>query len=76
MAFWKIDGPGKWNQPHLHQGPLFLGKPTKKDTYGSELPEEVRDHQIQNLHGARARVIRELAFTSFAPGNFLSITAM
>ena len=32
--FGKIAGPGKWNQPQLNQGDLFLSKPTKKDTYG------------------------------------------
>ena len=30
--FEKTVGPGKWNKPHLNQGPLFLlSKPTKKD---------------------------------------------
>ena len=42
--FGKIDGPGKWNQPQLNQGPLFFKQTNQKDTYA---PKNLKSYHVE-----------------------------
>ena len=53
MAFWKNRWPrGKWNEIHLNQGPCFLSKPTKNDTYAKTFAPPKGSLEVVLRYGA------------------------